>query len=338
MKAVVHRQFGEAKDVLEYVQDFPVPTMGEFDLLVKNKATSVNPIDCAVRKGYGREYFKQVGLLTHPHIPGRDVVGEVIATGSKVTQFSPGDVIWAGILSGGSAEYVAVPESWAALKPSNLSWIEAGTFPYAGLTAWTALVEHVGLNQDNCRGKKVIIPRGAGGVGSYAIQLMKAWGAEVATIVSTRNIALVESLGADIIIDYTKENFSDILFDYDVAFDTSFGIESKLLNALKTHENASYVSIVTPKIDLMDELGLIEGGQAGDDYFDVKVSEQKKLGRNYAWSFMKPNQEGLITCGELFNSGAMNPIIDSEYTLENLASAHERCESGKASGKIVVTI
>ena len=277
-------------------------------------------------------------MLRDPHVPGRDVAGEVVAVGPAVTAFKPGDKVWAGILWGASAEYVCVEQSWAQPMPASLSYRDAAAFPYAGLTAWTALVTHAGLSPENARGRKVIVTRGAGGVGSYAIQMLAAWGAEVATIVSTRNVDLVRSLGATVVVDHTQQDFADVLHDYDVAFDTSFDTEQRLLDALKAHAGAAYVSVVTPKMRLIDQLGLEAGAAAGEKLLAERVAAQARLGRRYAWSFMQPSAVALREAGRLFDAGRMRSVIDSVFPLEALAAAHERSESGKASGKIVVEV
>lgn len=338
MRAVRHARYGAAEDVLELTTSAVTPPLKPNDVLVKVLATSVNPIDCAVRSGYGAAYWEKVGFVQHPHTPGRDVAGEVAAVGEAVTGYKVGDAVWAGTLFGGSAEYAVVSEAWLAPKPASLSFLEAGSMPYALLTAWTALVDHGGLTAQNAAGKRVIVPRGAGGVGSLAIQLLKAWGAEVATICSTRNVDLVRSLGADVIVDYTKQDFSEVLKDYDFAFDTAFDCEAQLLSALKVDADAAYVSIVTPKLILIDELGLEAGLARGEAMLAERVADQAKLGRRYAWSFMRPNGAALRTIGELVEAGKIRPVIDRVYGLTDLAAAHLFCETKQAQGKIVIDI
>ncbi|MEQ8934473.1 MAG: zinc-binding dehydrogenase, partial [Amphiplicatus sp.] len=172
----------------------------------------------------------------------------------------------------------------------------------------------------------------------YAIQLLKHWGAHVATIVSTRNVALVKELGADVVIDRTNDDFADHLHDYDVAFDTAFDTESRLLKALKTNADAVYVSVVTPKLFLIDKLGLENGLKEGEKVFRERTEEQAKLGRRYAWSFMQPDGAALREIATLFEQGAIRAIIDSAFPLSELPAAHERSESGQVSGKIVIDV
>jgi reticulon-4-interacting protein 1, mitochondrial len=338
MRAARHSGYGAAHDVLELVYDHPVPQVGNDQLLIHNRATSVNPIDSAVRSGYGAAYWEAIGQVALPHIPGRDVAGTVVAAGRNVTRFAVGDEIWAGTFSGGSADYVAISESWAARRPRAWSDLEAGSLPYVALTVWAALVRQVGLTPQNTAGKKIIIPRGAGGVGSFAIQLMKAWGAHVATIVSTGNIEFVKSLGADVVIDRTCEDFSEVLVDYDVALDTSFGIEQKLLGALKSNADAAYVAILTPKLRLIDRHGLDKGQELGEEFFLEKVAAQRAFGRSYYWSFMKPDGEALAEITQLADAGKIKPVIDRIYPLDKLADAHDFSDSKQVRGKIVIDL
>lgn len=338
MKAVEYVSFGPAEDVLKIRHDMPKPEPGDGEILVRVHATSVNPIDCAVRSGYGTAFFLAKGLMQLPLIPGRDVAGTVEKLGAGVTGFELGQEIYAGATNFATAEYIAIPASWAAPKPQTLSFTEAAALPYAALTAWSALVNTIGLTAKTTRGKRVVIPRGAGGVGNVAIQLMKAWGAHVASIVSTRNVELVRGLGADVVVDYLKDDFSNRLHDYDVAFDTAFDTEQKLLGTLKTGADAAYVSIVTPKMQLIDQYGLDDGLKRGDAFLAARSAEQAALGRRYFWSFMEPNGTALAHISRLVDDGKIRPLIDRVYPMDSIVQAHQFCETKQAQGKIIVTI
>jgi reticulon-4-interacting protein 1, mitochondrial len=337
MRAALQTGYGAAADVLRIVADQPVPVPASGEVLIRNLATSVNPIDSAVRGGYGSQYWESKGLISFPFIPGRDVAGIVAATGAGVTRFRTGDEVWAGTLSGGAAEYIAVPEVWVARRPKIWSPIEAASLPYVALTAWTALVKQVGLSAGNTRGKKIIVPRGAGGVGSFAIQWLKAWGAEVATICSTRNVALVRELGADVVIDRTAAE-QPRLAEYDVAFDTSFDTEQPLLDALKTHADAAYVSIVTAKFQLIDRYGVDKGEQLAAEYLEERIASQRRLGRRYYWSFMEPDGAALEEIARLIDQGLIKPVVDRVYPLAKLGDAQDYCSTKQARGKIVVSL
>jgi NADPH:quinone reductase-like Zn-dependent oxidoreductase len=337
MRAARHSGYGPVS-VLEIVADQPVPEPGPGQLLIRNRATSVNPIDSAVRNGYGAAYWEHSGQVVLPHIPGRDVVGAVVATGPGVTRFAVGGEVWAGTFSGGSAEYVTVMESWAAPRPRNLTDLEAASLPYVALTAWTALVNLAGVTPQNAAGKKILIPRGAGGVGYVAIQVMKAWGAHVATFVSPRNIPLMEALGVDVIVDRTTHDFAQEFHDYDVVLDSFPGLEQELLGTLKVGADAAYVSIVTPKLQLIDKYGIDEGLAAGEKVFAERVAAQHALGRRYYWSFMEPNGAALAELGNLVEAGVIKPLLDRVYRLDELAEAHAFIDTKQVQGKVVVDI
>ncbi len=336
MKAAQFNEYGTAQAVLRIVDDLPPPTPGASEVLVCVHASSVNPIDCAVRRGYGREYFEAKGMSRLPICPGRDVAGEIIAVGSEVIQFRTGDAIYAATLGGSNAEYAVIAEAQVSLKPKSLAYAQAAAIPYAALTAWSALVETAGLTPANAPYKRVVIPRAAGGVGSFAIQLVKAWGGHVTAICSTRNVELVRSLGADEVIDYTRQEPRAILRDFDVAFDTAPDTEELLLGALKMDGHAQYVSIVSPRLRLVDQYGLEDGLRRGDELFEAKVAAQTALGRSYHWAFTQPNTAGLRAISELIDGGKIRPIIDRTYRLDEIVAAHEYCESGRATGRIVI--
>jgi reticulon-4-interacting protein 1, mitochondrial len=338
MRAVQHDGYGPAREVLRVIDDARQPEPGEAELLVRVHASSVNPIDCAVRSGYGRDFFEARTGQRPPIRPGRDVAGEIIAMGAGVRGFCVGDAIYAAMLGGANAEFAVVPAAWAAPKPRSLSFEQAASLPFVALTAWTALVTHAGLTPENTAGKNVIVPRAAGGVGSFAVQLVKAWGGYVAGICSTRNVALVMSLGAGLVIDYTRDDPARQLHDFDIAFDTSFDTEAMLLAALKVNADAAYVSIVTPKFRLIDEYGVEEGLRKAEALFAERVRTQAELGRRYYWSFTEMTGDVLRTIGELIERGRIRPVIDRTYALDRIVEAHEYSESRQAQGKIVIGI
>jgi reticulon-4-interacting protein 1, mitochondrial len=338
MRAARFDAYGPAREVLRVVRNARVPQPDADEILVRIVASSVNPIDCAVRSGYGRAYFELKTGNRPPMCPGRDVAGHVVAVGSGVRDFRPGDAVYAATLGNANAEWVLVPEAWAAPKPASLSFAEAASLPYVALTTWTALVTHAGLTPKNAVGKRVVIPRAAGGVGSFATQLVKAWGGEVAAICSARNVALVRSLGADSVIDYTQRDPAAVLRDFDIGFDTAFETESMLLDSLKVGADAAYVSIVAPKLRLIDEHGLEDGLRRGDALFAERVVAQRALGRRYHWSFAQPDGAALRQIGRLTDEGRIRAVIDRTFALDQIVDAHEYCESGQAQGKIVVRV
>lgn len=338
MRVAQFRRYGAAREVLEIIEEKTLPTPGPSELLMRVHASSVNPIDCAVRQGYGHEYFESRGLSRWPNRPGRDAAGEVVAVGQDAARFRPGEEIYAATLGSANADYMVLPQDWAATKPKTLSFLEAASVPYSALTCWSALVDRAGLSPTTTAGKRVLIPRAAGGVGSFAVQLVKAWGGYVAASCSTRNLQIVKELGADEVLDYTQEGYCASLRDFDVAFDTSFNTEDILLNALKRDSGAAYVSIVAPRLRLIDEHGLEEGLRRGDELLAGRTAAQRALGRAYHWSFAQPNGAALATVAALVDAGRIRPSMDRIFPLEQIAEAHERSEAGIARGRILIDL
>ena len=356
MRAVRIRRYGPAAEVLELVTDAPVPAPGPDEILVRGRATAINPVDCTARSGYGRDVFRGLwGPL--PLILGRDVSGTVAAVGAAVKEFAPGDEVYAAPHIGCYAEYVVVKAEHAARKPRNLDHLEAASLPFVALTAWTALVEHAGLSPGNAAGKRVIIPRAAGGVGSFAVQLMKAWGAHVIALCSGRNVELVRGLGADEVIDYGKTDFTQVARDCDVALDTigkpsdfesmdgmrpnagsAEDFDEKLMSVLKVNAGAVYVTICSPKLVLADRFGPEEGARRAEDTFRARAAAQAASGRRYHWSFFTPSGSALAEIARLVEDRAIRPVVDRVFPLEEMVAAHEYCESGRAQGKIVIDI
>src|SRR6185369_3895596 len=238
MKALVLKRYGGLDHVA--FADLPRPALKPDEMLVQVHAAGLNPIDYTIPKGT----FKRILRLQLPATLGSDLAGVVVEVGSRVTRFKPGDAIFASIFdlgTGALAEFAVVPENAAALKPANLEFVQAASIPMVGLTSWQALKERAHLKP----GQKVFIPAGSGGIGTFAIQLAKYLGAKVGTTTSTGNMDLVRSLGADEVIDYRKQEFEDVLRDYDAVLGTVRGdtIE-KSLRILKSKSNV--VSLVGP--------------------------------------------------------------------------------------------
>lgn len=356
MRSIRVGRYGAAAEVLEVCDDTPVPEPAPDEILVRARATAINPVDCSARSGYGRNIFTSLwGSL--PLILGRDVSGVVAAVGGDVRDFAPGDEVYAAPHIGCYAQYVVVKAGHAAKKPRNLSHVEAASLPFVSLTALTALVDNAGLTAKNAAGKRVVVPRAAGGVGSFAVQLLKAWGAYVAAICSTRNVDLVAGLGADVVVDYRVQDFTGLLKDFDLALDTvgkpaDFdGVEGarynagnrddfdeRLMSVLKTHANAAYVTICSPKMVLTDRYGLEEGSRRAELLYRERRDAQRALGRRYYWSFFNPDGGALAQVAALAEAGAIRPVIDRVFPLERIADAHEYCESGRAQGKIAIEI
>lgn len=310
MKAVVIRRYGAA-EVLQY-EDVEQPKIDSTQLLVKVRASSVNPIDWKIRQG-------MLSLITgskFPKILGFDVAGDVVEVGSGVTRFKVGDAIYGSTSfpGGGYAEFAAVPESVVVLKPTNLSYEEAAAVPLAALTALQALRDQGNIQ----RGQNVLINGAAGGVGIFAVQIAKALGAVVTGVSSTKNLDLVKSLGADRVIDYTQQDFAEDTAQYDIIFD-AVGKRSLSQTKRVLKPNGIYITTLpSPKVLLESVLTAFLSGQKAKFLFE------------------KPNVKDLLFLKELIETGKIRVVIDRTYPLQELAAAHNYSETGRAVGKIAI--
>lgn len=342
MKAVEINEYGPV-DVLKVNENVPTPDIAPNEVLIRNKATSVNPVDTLKRIGYGRAIFVKKRRREFPWIMGNDAAGVITKIGNKVSKFKINDEVFSalsGYEQGAWAEYVSVSEDAAAKKPKNLSFEEAASIPYVALTTWAAIVDRGGQTPGDGTGKKALVHAGSGGVGSFAIQLLKAWGWYVATTCSTRNVELVKSLGADEVVDYTKDDFAKILKDYDLVYDTIgvkvTGNEEKSISILKQNARAVYVSIVHPVIKTLDHNGLILG--VLKVMVDLIRKKIKNRGIGYHWSVFKPNGKALELIRRYIEEGKIKPVIDRKYTIQQMTEVHKYIETGHARGKVVIKI
>ena len=307
MKAVQINGFGD-RSVLA-LNDIAIPSPAENEVLIKVKSASVNPVDWKIREGYLQP------MLNHP-LPltlGWDVSGEVSAIGENVTSLKVGDPVYSrpDIAKNGSyAQYMTVAANEVAVKPTSMSWQEAAGVPLAALTAWQSLYDYAKLQAR----ERVLIHAGSGAVGQFAIQLAKLSGAYVYTTTSARNTELVLGLGADESIDYQKEDFSE-LNDIDVVFDTVGGqTQASSWDTLKT--GGRLVSIVENPDEAL----------------------AAKHGVSAFFCFVQPNRDQLKMLAEYADKGQLKINIDSEFGLDQVAEAHERSESGRAQGKIIINV
>jgi NADPH:quinone reductase-like Zn-dependent oxidoreductase len=308
MKAVRIHQYGD-RNVLKF-EDSPIPGINSDDVLVRTVAASVNPVDWKIREGY----LKEMIHYSMPLTLGWDVSGIITELGDNVTDFKVGDCVYSRpdiSRDGTYAEYVAIRASEIALKPASITHSEAASLPLAGITAWEVLITVAQISE----GQKVLIHAGSGGVGSLAIQLAKSRGAYVIATTSAKNSELVASLGADEVIDYTTQDFTEVVKDIDVVFDTLGGdIQTGSWSVLKS--GGILVSIVSPPSE----------------------EKAKELGVKSAFVFIQPSAYILEQLAQLVDQGKIRPIIGAEFTLEDINKAHELSESGRAVGKIVLSV
>ncbi|WP_314944713.1 NADP-dependent oxidoreductase [Bradyrhizobium cosmicum] len=314
--------------------DMPEPTLRDDDVLIEIHAAGLNVLDAKIRDGE----FKLILPYRPPFVLGHDLAGTVVRVGSKVRRFKPGDEVYARPRDGrvGTfAEYIAVNEIDAALKPRNLSMEEAASIPLVGLTAWQALVERAELK----KGQKVLIHAGSGGVGTLAIQLAKHLGATVATTTSTANLELVRSLGADVVIDYKKQDFEKVLSGYDVVLNSLGGDTlQKSLGVLKP--GGKLISISGPPDPVFArEQGL--NWLLRQVVRLLSFGARRKATRHrvsYSFLFMRANGDQLGQIASLIEAGIIRPVMDRTFPFEATNDALAYIETGRSRGKVVVKI
>jgi NADPH:quinone reductase-like Zn-dependent oxidoreductase len=321
MKAIVYRCYGSA-DVLK-LEDLEKPTVAANQVLVRVHAASVNPLDWHYLRGtpYIVRLDAGLGVPENPRL-GVDFAGTVEAVGSAVTQFKPGDEVFGG-RTGAFAEYVTVRQDRAlVLKPANVTFEQAASVPIAALTALQALRDKGHLQP----GQQVLINGASGGVGTFAVQIAKAFGAEVTGVCSARNTDMVRSIGADHVIDYTREDFTRGGQRYDLIVDL-VGSHSLLDYRRVLNRNGTVVLV---------------GGPSDDPWLGFLAAPIKALvlslfvTQKFVPFLAELNPQDLATLGELMQAGKVKPVIDRRYALREVPAAIRYVEAGHAQGKVVI--
>ncbi len=313
MKAVVFDRYGDV-EVLQY-REVEQPIAKPDQLLIQVRASSINPVDWKIRQGH-------LQLLTgfnFPRIVGSDISGVVVEVGREVTKFKPGDQVYTflnPITGGACAQYCVVSESAASIKPQNITHAEAAAVPIAGLTALQALRDLGDIQA----GKKVLINGASGGVGIFAVQIAKAMNAEVTGVCSAKNSDFVKNLGADFVLDYAEIDFTKQTQKYDIILD-AVGKKTfaECENVLQTE--GVYISTL-PSFDNLAPM-----------FLSLFVS-----GKKAKLIVANANNSDLGSLRELIESGKVDPIVDRTYSLEQVAAAHTYSETGRAIGKIAISI
>ncbi|MCK1463073.1 NADP-dependent oxidoreductase [Bradyrhizobium sp. 2] len=332
MKAFVFKRYGKPDQIGFADVSRPLPKSDE--ILVQVHAVGLNPIDNMVPKGT----FKPMLKFQLPATLGSDLAGVVVEVGSGVTRFKPGDAVFASIFGSGTgslAEFAIVPEKAAALKPANLDIVQAASIPMVGLTSWQALKDHIRLRP----GQKVFIPAGSGGIGTFAIQLAKYLGAKVGTTTSIGNVDLVRSLGADEVVDYKKQEFENVLRDYDAVLGTVRG--DALLKSLQILKpNSTVASLIgPPDAAFARARGMNAFFTFVFGLLSRKIINQvKKRGIAYSFVFVHPDGGQLAEIGKLLESGHIRPVMDKVFPFEQAKEALAYLAKGRAKGKVVVRL
>uniref|UniRef100_A0A8C6WSY1 NAD(P)H oxidoreductase RTN4IP1, mitochondrial n=1 Tax=Neogobius melanostomus TaxID=47308 RepID=A0A8C6WSY1_9GOBI len=353
MSAWVIDQYG-THAVLRYTEDITTPAVSSpTDVHVKVYATSLNPLDLAMRGGYGakllklrRDPFSLGDSSAFPLVLGRDVSGVVVDCGSKVAHFAPGDEVWAAVppwKQGSLAEFITLSEYEVSHKPQSVSHTEAASIPYVANTALSALVNAGGLCAETAPNKRVLITGASGGVGTFSIQLLKAWGAHVTVTCSQNAEGLVRGLGVDEVVDYTAGDVHEQLqaMDrFDMILDNVGGeTEQWALDLLKPWSGSKYVTLVSPLLSSTDHSGLLSGSiQAGCTLHNKALQNMLSSGVFYRWGFYAPDGPALDEVRTLVDSGKILPVVEAEFPFTQVPQAFLKLEQGHARGKTVVRV
>jgi len=321
MKAAVFTRYGPP-DVVQ-ITDVEKPVPKDDEVLIKVRAASVNAGDWHIMRGTPYLLRVMVGLRK-PKITrlGMDVAGQVEAVGRNVTQFKPGDEVF-GACRGAFAEYACTSESSLVTKPNNVTFEQAGSVPVAALTALQGL-RNKGQIQP---GQKLLINGAAGGVGTFAVQIAKWFGADVTGVCSTRNVEMVGSIGADRVVDYTREDFTKGTQRYDLIFDS-----------VGNHSLSACRRVLNPK-----GIYIVNGGPNGRWMGPLTRGIRARVlsrfvSQNLVMFLTKRSQEDLALMHELMRAGKVTPVIDRSYTLSEVGEAIRYLEEGHARGKVVITL
>ncbi len=322
MQAVVYHDYG-SPDVLK-CEEIEKPTAGDDEVLIRIRAASVNPYDWHFMRG--TPYLVRVvsGLRKPKNRQlGVDVAGQVEAIGRNVTQFKPGDEVF-GVSQGAFAEYACASEATLVTKPDNVTFEQAASVPIAAFTALQALRDKGQIQP----GQRVLINGASGGVGTFAVQIAKSFGADVTGVCSTRNVEMVRSIGADQVVDYSQEDFTKSGQRYDI-----------LLDCVGNHSLLSCRSVLTPQ-----GICIMAGGSAGRWMIRAVARVVTALvlsqfvSQNLVMFLAKPNKKDLTIIRKLMAAGIVTPVIDKRYSLSEVSEAIRYLEQGHARGKVIITL
>ena len=333
MRAYVLTRYG-GPGAMEF-RDVPEPSPGPGDVRIRVAAAGLNPVDFKLRQGA----LRPISRLRLPIVAGCEVAGTVDAVGPGPSRFEVGDRVYARVDKrrlGAFAELVCVQQELVAVMPASLGFADAAGLPLAGLTALQALRDELAVGP----GTRLFISGGAGGVGTLAIQLAKHFGAEVTTTASARGEALVRRLGADRVIDYTRENFAEALHDFDAVLDLVGGATLKeSFRILRPGGRVVSIAGVPEPLTATKDLDAPPWITAVFRVMSLGIrGRARKAKASYRYLFMHPSGDGLRYLAALVDAGQLQPVVDSSYPFARIAEAFAALEQGHAKGKIVVTL
>lgn len=353
MRAWQAYKYGSPEDLqLNLSTVIPVITRPT-DVLIEVHASSLNPIDVMMLQGYGASVIgvmRQVSNFScsHQEFPltlGRDFSGTVINTGKAVTTVQPGDEVW-GVTgpqaSGSHSDFVVASACSISQKPRNLGHLEASSVPYAALTAWAALSVFGRLSQKSAYGKRALVIGGSGGVGIFAVQVLRAWGADVTSTCSTDAVEMVKSLGANQVIDYKVQDIrskAENIKGFDFILDTAgSNIAENASTVLRPLRSSKYVTVVSPLLSNTDRYGLPLGTTVSVVQAFTHSIMSLADGYSVRWAYFIPDGNALKTIGSMVEKKEITPVIDQVFRFEDTPLAYRKVLDGHARGKTVISL
>ena len=321
--------------------DLREPQPGE--LLLRIRATSVNPIDCRRRTGYGHKLLGLINASQFPLILGHDLAAEVEQAPEnpavKPHGFKKGDKVFGALPPGRNGTYashcLALPE-WVRPIPEGLSFEQAAALPYVALTSFAALKD-LRLSEKRATGKRVLVQAGVGGIGSFCIQLLSAWGAQVTALASEKNLEYCRELGATEARDYHNLKEGDLV-GYDAVL-AAFGLEDTVhFHPRLLAQGGSYTTLTHPLLEWSDRFGVLPGGMSAGSVYLTRRLTWGRRGRRYRWSLFSVNNKGMTDLVKALENKQVQPVIEQVLPLEEVAKAHELVEAGHVRGKLVLNL
>lgn len=364
----------DLKRAIEFNPNSKLPTINRpNDVMVKVLASSVNPLDIEMSRGYGNVLLSMghaimsygIDTLSYgrlPVTPGRDFVGKIVSKGNSVWNYKPGDIIWGTVTpyeNGSHADHVVTSENAVSIKPKNLSHNEAAAIPYVGMTAWSALATFGGLDPTNCQNKKILVLGGSGGVGCFAIQLLKFWGANVTTTCSKESMEQLKSItNVDLCVDYndTEQFLNQFRGTFDFILDASTATVSRknyelitnvvnknlnskaTKNAVFDRNRTVYVTLSSPLLKNFDRYGVLGGTMSTISDALIDSLNGIQHGVSFRWAYYLPNPKALSYIAQLVERGYIKPFTSNVFSFDKALDAYESLEKRPIIGKVVLEI
>ena len=340
-KAIIQNSFGSS-DVLEVTTDYKVKRPINKEVLVEIYGSSVNPLDCQQREGYGKKFFELTTRekIDFPICPGCEFAGRVLEAGLK-SSFNAGDRVYGASLAGRSwAEKICINQGTVAYAPKTIPLEVAGTFPKVAISV-AGFIKAAKIKPSNYHGKRVFINGGSGGIGTFTIQLLKAYGAEeIAVTCGPDNVQFCSDLGANTVVNYKRDDFREILKDFDVYLDCINSKDEDRRNSYKIlRKGGHYLTLVFPWIENTDTYGMMNGTLKTLSWLvKMKRDARRNFGIKFDICVGTPDKGFLEETAALIDAGNIRPVVSQNFPLEEMKMAHDIIDSGRAKGKLGIVL